>query len=122
MDVSFSRRLLPIENYEQFDSDGWSEDLFGLQISNGSIRDARLGCVFNSRGNEFYDTDGHFFPATHVLVMDRDDFIVGQTRIRLKKKAVWVPTAEQMKALSRVVKKLPHNEDLRALLKGLRSL
>lgn len=117
--TDLSRKIIPVKEYRRFDIDGWSKDIVvGLRIrKDGFIEDARLGSMLE--GDEFYDVDGSGFRATHLMVLKRYDLLIGST-IRLRKRALWVPSDEQIKALSKAVKKLPWDETLKGLLKGLK--
>ena len=121
MESKIERRIIPVGQYKSFDMDGWSEDLvMGLNIDKDYIRDARMGAL--NKSMEFYDEDGHRFPATHLLMLKMGDMRLSPSKISMKKHVLWSPTEEQINALARIVRKIPENKDLRELLKGLKTL
>ena len=123
VDARLERRLIPIERYNHFDLDGWSEDmLMGMRIDrDGVIRDARLGCLSKDDGT-FYDDDGNGFPATHLLMLKMGDLHLTKTRLSLKKNVLWTPSGEQLKALNKASHMLPWEKELKTLLKDLKQI
>ena len=118
MDANLSRRIVSISDYKHFDRDGWSKDfVLGLVVRDGMIRDARLGDLFED--GVFYDLDGNPFGANQILLIKKDDAVLGKRRLSIKN--LFRPTKEQVSALEKVTRLMPWETELKGLLKSIKS-